>query len=66
MFYNSSTDKFINYFTRLLESESQIVFPNDVQLGGFSTAFGASVEPDRVVLSMNAEGPEKQNFKKNF
>lgn len=30
MFYNSSTEKFINYFQRLILTESQIVFPNDI------------------------------------
>lgn len=40
------------------------MIPNDIQLGGFSTAFGASVDPDRVVI--NLKGEQKSNFKLKF
>ena len=53
LFHNSNTEKFISYFTRLVQNEKLIVFPNDIQLGGFSTAFGAGVEPDRVVMNLS-------------
>ncbi len=66
LFYNSSTEKFISYFTRLLQTESQIVIPNDIQLGGFSTAFGASVDPDRIVISLQKGQQTRSNFKKVF
>lgn len=42
------------------------MIPNDIQLGGFSTAFGAGVEPDRVVLNLMGESQLKKNFKKHF
>lgn len=55
LFHNSNTEKFIAYFTRLLEHEKLIVLPNDIQLGGFSTAFGAGIDPDRVVLNLSGD-----------
>ena len=43
LFYNSSTDKFISYFQRLLMVDSCIVFPDEIILAGFSSAFGAGI-----------------------
>lgn len=53
MFHNSSTEKFISYFSQLIQNEKLIVLPDDIQMGGFSTAFGAGVEPDRIVLNLS-------------
>lgn len=53
LFHNSNTEKFIAYFTRLIKNEKLIVLPNDIQLGGFSTAFGAGIEPDRIVMNLS-------------
>jgi len=66
LFHNSNTEKFISYFSRLIQNEKLIVFPNDIQLGGFSTAFGAGVEPDRLLFNLSGNSQLKYNFKKHF
>ena len=64
LFYNSSTDKFISYFQRLLMVDSCIVFPDEIILAGFSSAFGAGIQPDKIVLRL--KGELLSNFKRTF
>ena len=53
LFHNSSTEKLIHYMTRLLARDQTVVLPDDLMLGGFSTAFGAGVKPDKIVLRLD-------------
>ena len=53
LFHNSCSEKFIQYMTRLLARDHTIIFPDDLMLGGFSTAFGAGVKPDKIVLRLD-------------
>ena len=47
LFYNSATNKFIDYFERLIKTEKRVSlrFPQDIQDGSYSTAFASGVIP---------------------
>jgi len=57
LFYNNTTEKFTSYFDKFLKfAEQQIlVFPADIQEGGYSTAFGGGVTPDQVIIDLRSE-----------
>jgi hypothetical protein len=42
-----------------------VVLPDDMMLGGFSTAFGAGVSPDRIIVQLDSE-VKGSNFKRAF
>lgn len=65
MFYNSNTDKFIEYLRMLMSRKKTIVLPDEFMVGGFSTVFGAGIKPDKIVLEFNNEDAG-QNFKTSF
>jgi hypothetical protein len=61
LFYNSATNKFIEYFEKLILSEhrSQLRFPADILDGSYSTAFASGITPQDLVVPLlgNEIGP---------
>ena len=60
----SLTDKFISYFLKLLINDSCIFFPDEIILAGFSSAFGAGLITDKIVIRI--KGELLSNFKRSF
>ena len=52
MFYNNQTEKFINFFDKLikLEGRQQLNFPADIQEGSYSTAYGSGATPTPLIV----------------